>query len=105
MFADHTSVIIYSKKFDDFHTSKIVVCQMSKWFSADKLALQLDKTNIIKFTTKNSSQHTLSIGFKEKYIEKTVNAKFLGLQIDCHVNWKNHIDQLVPQVKWCMLCS
>jgi len=27
-----------------------------------------------------------------------VNAKFLGLQIDNHRNWKNHIEQMVPKL-------
>jgi hypothetical protein len=28
-------------------------------------------------------------------VEETVNTKFLGLQIDNHVNWKNHIEQMI----------
>jgi hypothetical protein len=40
---------------------------MSKWFSAKTLALDVDKTNIIKFMTKNSPQHTVSI-FMQKYM-------------------------------------
>jgi hypothetical protein len=71
---------------------------MSKWFSANKLALNLDKINIIKFITKNSTHHTLSTGYKEKYIERTINSKSLGLQIDNHLTRKNHADQLVPKL-------
>jgi hypothetical protein len=62
------------------------------------LALNLDKTNIIKFIMKNSPQHTLSTGYKEKYVEKSVNRQCLGLQIDNHLNWKNYIYQLVPKL-------
>jgi hypothetical protein len=99
IFCDGISVIISSKKFDDFHTmSDIVLSQMSKCFSADKLALTLDKINIIKFIIKNSPQHALSIGYKNKYIEWTVNTKFLGLQIDNHLNSENHVNQLVPKL-------
>jgi hypothetical protein len=29
---------------------------------------------------------------------QSVNAKLLGLQIYNHLNWKNHIDQLVPKL-------
>jgi hypothetical protein len=31
-----------------------------------------------------------------------VNMKFLGLQIDNHPNWKDHIDQTIP--KWSAAC-
>jgi hypothetical protein len=32
-----------------------------------------------------------------KVVQKSVNTKFLGLQIGNHLNWKNHIDQCVPK--------
>jgi hypothetical protein len=54
-FADNTGVIISSKNFDDFCAkSNIVLSHMSTWFTANKLALNLDKTNIIKFISNNS---------------------------------------------------
>jgi hypothetical protein len=71
---------------------------MSKWFAANKLALNIDKTNKIKFITNNSRQYSISIGYNDKCIEESVNTKFLGLQIDNHLNWKNHINQLVPKL-------
>jgi hypothetical protein len=71
---------------------------MSKWFDANKLTLNLDKTNIIKFTTKNSPQFSISIGYDDKHIEESVHTKFLGLQIDSHLNWKTHIDQLMSKL-------
>ena len=71
---------------------------MIKWFAADNLVLTLDKMNIMKFTTKNSSHSTLHNGYKEKYMEDTVNTKFLGLQIDNHTNWKNHTEQMIPML-------
>jgi hypothetical protein len=51
---------------------------MSKWFSA-KLFLNLDKTNVIIFITKNSPQYPLDTGYNDKYIEEAVNTKFLGI--------------------------
>jgi hypothetical protein len=59
---------------------------MIKWFAANNLVLNLDKTNIMKFLTENSSQSTSHIGYKEKYVEERGNTKFLGLQIDNHIN-------------------
>jgi hypothetical protein len=96
IFADDTSVIISSKNLDDFcMLTNRVASHMSKWFDANKLTLNLDKTNIIKFITKNSPQVPISIAYDDKHIEESVHTKFLGLQIDNHINWKTHIDQLV----------
>jgi hypothetical protein len=51
--------------------------------------------NIMKFITKNSSHSTLNIGYTETYIEETVNTNIVGLQTDNHINWKNHIEQMI----------
>jgi hypothetical protein len=71
---------------------------MSKWFATNRLALNLDKTNIIKFIEYNSPWHALNIAYDCKCIEESVNMKFLGLQIDNHLNWTNHINKLIPKL-------
>jgi hypothetical protein len=58
------------------------------------LALHLSKTDIIKYVPNNWPQHSLSIGYDEKYIEEPVNTEFLGLHIGGYLNWKNHTDQM-----------
>jgi len=52
----------------------------------------------MEFITKNSSHSTLHVGYKEKYIKETLNTPFLGLQINNHLNEKNHIQQVIPKV-------
>jgi hypothetical protein len=71
---------------------------MSKWFSASKMSLNLDK-KCNKICNNNSPQYPLNIGYNDNYIEETVNTKYFGLQTDDHLNWKTHIDQLVPKLK------
>jgi hypothetical protein len=36
--------------------------------------------------------------YRDKYIEETVNSKFLGLHLDNHLNWKDHTDQMIPKL-------
>jgi hypothetical protein len=87
LFADDTSVTISSRNFEDFcSVSNVVLFRVIKLFAANNLVLNLDKTNIMKFITKNSSYTTLHIGYKEKYMEDTVNTKFLGSQIENHID-------------------
>jgi hypothetical protein len=53
IFADDTGVTISSKNLDDFcSVSNTVLSYMSKWFAANKLVLNLHKTNIIKIYNK-----------------------------------------------------
>jgi hypothetical protein len=70
-FADDISVIISSKNLDDFCIlPNKVPSQMSKWFSENKLSLNLDKTNVIKFKTNNSPQYLINIGYNDRYIRR-----------------------------------
>jgi hypothetical protein len=52
----------------------------------------------MKFITNNSPHSTLRFGYKEKCTKETANTKFLGLQIDNHLNRKNHIEQTIPKL-------
>ena len=53
----------------------------------------------MKSITKNSSHSTSHIGYHEKYISEAVSKKFLGLQIDNHINWKNHTEEMIPKLR------
>ena len=76
--ADDTSVVISSRNFEDFCSlSHLVLSVMIKWLPVNNVVLSLDKTNIMKFITKNS--------------------EFLGLYFDNHINWQNHIEQMISK--------
>ena len=49
----------------------------------------------MKFLTINLPYCALTIGHKDKYVEEEVNLKFLGIQIDSHLNQKNYTDQII----------
>jgi hypothetical protein len=54
LLADNTSVIISSRNFDYFcAVSNLVLSHMIKWFAANNVVINFDKTNIMKFITKN----------------------------------------------------
>jgi hypothetical protein len=96
LFADDTSVTISNKIFMIYLQHQTVLSHMSICFTSNKLVLNLDKTNIIKFITNKSPQYDLKIGYDEKYTEESINTKFLGLYTDNHLNWKNHIHLMIP---------
>jgi hypothetical protein len=59
------------------------------------VALNLGESTI-KFITINSPQ--LGTGCNEKYIEESIHTKFLYVQIDNCLNYKNHINKLTPKL-------
>ena len=78
--------------------SNLFLSNIIKWFAANNLVINLDKMNIMKFITKNSSHSTLHIGYKEKYVEETVHTEFLCSRIDNHINWTNDTEQTIPKL-------
>jgi hypothetical protein len=71
---------------------------MIEWFAANKSVLNLEKTSILKSVTSNSPHCALTICYKDKYIEETVNSKFLCLHSDNHLHWKDHTHQMIPKL-------
>jgi hypothetical protein len=51
MFADDTSVFISKNNYDDFKEMfNSVLSHVSKWFHANQLILNVEKTNIVRFS-------------------------------------------------------
>jgi hypothetical protein len=71
---------------------------MIKWYAANKLVLNINKTNRMKFIMNYIPYYALCSGYEDNYIEEVVNIKFLGLQIDNHLNWKKHIEQMIAKI-------
>jgi len=74
-----------------------VLARMIELFSVDMLVLNLEKTNIMKFVAINQPHFALTDCYKDKCIEEAVNLNFLGIQINSHLTWRNHIEQIIPK--------
>ena len=63
------------------------------WIKANKLSLNLSKTNYMLFSnTINNLPGPITINNTD--INKVQSMKFLGVHIDCKLSWKNHINQM-----------
>jgi hypothetical protein len=60
-----------------------------------KLVLNITKTNVIKFTPKTVAHVILNIYYKDNVIDEVTSTKFLGIHIDNHMSWKNHVEQIL----------
>jgi len=96
LFADDTSIIISnpspSKLKEDINN---VIDNINSWFRCNSLSLNFDKTYFLQFRPKNSYELDIKISCDNKLIKETKNTKFLGLDIDSSLSWKNHIDQMM----------
>ena len=71
---------------------------LTDWFRANKLTLNLDKTACIMFK-KNGDKSELKLDIGNTHIKSVKETKFLGMWLDCHLNWSSHLNKLFVKLK------
>ena len=92
LFAGDTSALITSNNLNELHTT-LVCTLLSKWFTANGLKLNIDKTNKMHFKLNFLSNSTFQISYCETNVKQAVPTKFHGTGLDNHMNWKTHIEE------------
>ena len=96
LFTDDTSIIITNpspSKFKEYINN--IIDNINDWFRHNSLSLNFDKTYFLPFKPKNSYEIDIKISCHNKLIKETKNTKFLRLDTDSCLSWKNHIDQMM----------
>ena len=96
LFADDTN--IYFESDDLVHMQKVVnreLRKVRKWLEANRLALNIDKTNFIIF---HSPQHKLTDHIVSKIGNKKIKqesyVRFLGVLLVSNLSWNFHLSEL-----------
>ena len=96
LFADDTN--IYFEAPDMFTLQKIMNCELryvKKWLDANKLALNIEKTNFVVFhSTAKKVNEPVVLKFGRKKISRVKYVKFLGVLLDETLSWKYHLIEL-----------
>jgi hypothetical protein len=53
----------------------------------------------MKFESNQQNISYFKITFRDEPIQEEMNVKFLGLKIDKHMNWKMHVELMLPKLK------
>ena len=97
MFADDTNLFCKSKTVKTlFLKANIELQKISEWFQANKLSLNEDKTRFTLFhklqDRDNLPLQLPALKINNYKIERSSSIKFLGVMVDEHLNWKDHIN-------------
>jgi len=57
----------------------------------------MEKTNMVKFCTIRSLNNEQQCPADNYLINEVANIRFLGLELDNNMNWKNHVAKILPQ--------
>ena len=79
-FTDDASVLISNRHFNEFmNTFNMVISHIAKWFHANQLIRNKDKTNIGKSTAYRGTSHTLPFEHANKLLLRFLNLNSLCL--------------------------
>ena len=96
LFADDTSIYFESGNLEQLQ--KVVNSELEhvkKWLDANKLALNVDKTNFVIFHSPQKPLYeNITIKFGKQHVTKAKHVKFLGLLLDENLSWKHHLSEL-----------
>ena len=100
LFADDMNLFI-SHTDPDFliNTLNCELDKLSNWFSANRLSLNLTKTNFMEFKPRQKKHSSnFSVVINERTIAQVNETVFLGVVLDENLTWKSHISSLAIKI-------
>ena len=99
LFADYTTLYNSHRNLGYLKwTLEQDIMNIMDWFKANKLTLNLDKTECLIFhPSGRSTKVELNLGDVKLHSTETV--KFLGMWIDNQLSWKKHITHIILKIK------
>jgi len=96
IFADDTTVYTSSPDIKTLYKyANADLESLADWFQANKLSLNVGKTNYILFSqNKNLMSENLNLMIGKEIIVQKDSMKFLGLYVDSRLDWHEHINYI-----------
>ena len=74
--------------------------KVQKWCNANKLTINSQKTNYMIIKSKNKAVGKIgSVNISGTEISEVSVASFVGIDIDCHLSWKEHIQRINKSIR------
>ena len=100
LFADDTNIFFSHK--DPIFLMELVNTELQKlscWFQANKLSINVKKSNYIIFkTSQNRQKLDLDFSINDTKIDRVTETLFLGVIIDECLTWKPHVQNLTRKI-------
>jgi retron-type reverse transcriptase len=101
LFADDCNIVASHKNFDQLiEFVNHDLCNISTWFMANKLSLNIKKSNYMFFKNRfsNRTYDDIHITINDNNISRVSSTKFLGIILDECLTWNNHSIQIANLV-------
>lgn len=93
LFADDTTLYYKSKDISElFRNVGRDLYNLNDWFRANKLSLNVGKTNYMLFSKHQTRPPDMVLSIGDEVLKQVNSTKFLGLHIDDCLKWDKHIE-------------
>ena len=99
--ADDTSLTASGKDLDVLiQQINLELPKIHDWLCANKLTLNLSKSKYLIFQPRQKLNYNLlpPLTLAGQYLDYSFNVKYLGLIIDCHLSWHDHIEYTCSKI-------
>ena len=100
LFADDTNILLSHKNLRELvNVMNSELENVSSWFKCNKLSLNISKTHIMHFqTNRRNVDFPQNITIDNIPLDKKEYVKFLGITIDRHLSWGQHVNNVTSSV-------
>ena len=94
-FADDTNLLNFNVCVNSINKVNYELKNLSNWLKANKISLNVGKTELVLFTSsKKQLDCNLKIKLKGKRLYEVDSVRYLGIQIDKRLTWKQQINNV-----------
>ena len=93
LFTDDSNLFSSGKKLQtlELNLNRDLI-SVNQWLCANKLSLNIDESNFVIFRPPQKKvNYNIKLKIDNKDIKEMKSIKYLGVYIDCHIKWKEHI--------------
>ena len=99
LFADDTNIFLQDQNLKSLELKiNEELDKVNQWLQSNRLSLNIDKTNFVIFHPPQRKPQPVSLKISGRPVEQMTYVKYLGLIIDCHLNWKKHAHEVSKKI-------
>ena len=98
-YLDDTTVIAFGNTVEEINLSpQRDVNVLHSWFDAHKPSLNRSKSKTMLFSRNKLKRESVQVAIGSETLEQVTHFKYLGLELDRHLNFKAHADKICGKV-------
>ena len=101
LFADDSNIFYTDKKLSKVESciNSEIKC-VSTWLCANKLSLNIEKSSFVIFhPIQKKIGDSFRVILNNESLKREYKTKYLGVVIDCHLNWRDHVSHVSKKIK------